>query len=222
MAYTHDTFLLLNSSDEKNIYIVDVSNTIKYTINPYLVVNCYVSNNLLKISLKTGKSINIPFSTNNESKMALKRIKLNIDIANLNTTSKNYYVFGHPTMDPMDSTTYYMGTSIDMLPGTEESDFYKIQSQFNGLVKKVSIITYINSQVGSDESQTFLIKNYTTGEERLITNSYKNLDYISQKTYLLSDFIFIKMDDMIGIKWVNPTYSNPPISVLHKIYVYFE
>ena len=59
-----------------------------YTINPYTVVNVMINNNLVKVSLKSGKVVIIPFSTINEAKLALPRIKESIDKINKSTGKK--------------------------------------------------------------------------------------------------------------------------------------
>jgi len=75
MEFTWDTFLKPLTSGDKNIKVINISGMIKYTINPFSIVNVFVSGNLLKVSLKSGTTITIPFSSLNESQLALPRIK---------------------------------------------------------------------------------------------------------------------------------------------------
>lgn len=70
MPYTTDTFLKQLSIDDRLVQILDTSNSVKYTIDPFSVVNISVSNNLLKISLE-DKSILIAFSSPADSRRAL-------------------------------------------------------------------------------------------------------------------------------------------------------
>jgi hypothetical protein len=98
MSYSWDKFLRPISETDTNIQIMDNNGIISYTINPYTVVNVMVNNNLIKVSLKSGKVIIIPFSTINEAKLALTRIKESIDKINkstgkkyLNKLSKSFY-----------------------------------------------------------------------------------------------------------------------------------
>lgn len=79
MNYSWDKFLRPISSTDTNIQVVDNDGLLAHTINPYAVLNVLINNNLLKVSLKSGKVITIPFSTINESKLALPRIKQMID-----------------------------------------------------------------------------------------------------------------------------------------------
>ena len=82
MNYSWDKFLRPISSTDTNIQVVDNDGLLAHTINPYAILNVLINNNLLKVSLKSGKVITIPFSTINESKLALPRIKQMIDTLN--------------------------------------------------------------------------------------------------------------------------------------------
>lgn len=80
MAYNLDTFLKPLNETDKNIQILDTNLNNKWTIAPFMVKNTYVSNNLLKISLKSGKDITIDFRTSNEAKDAIIRLQSQLDI----------------------------------------------------------------------------------------------------------------------------------------------
>jgi hypothetical protein len=68
--YSYDKYLRTLSLNDTNIQIVDNNGVVKFTIEPYSVLNIMVNNNLLKINL-INKVITIPFSSNNEAKLAL-------------------------------------------------------------------------------------------------------------------------------------------------------
>lgn len=87
VIYTYDTFLKPYSTGDVNIIIKDKNGVIKYNIDPFSIVNILVSNNLLKINLK-NKELIIPFSTLNESKLALPILQENIDYIKSNSTYK--------------------------------------------------------------------------------------------------------------------------------------
>ena len=96
MSYSWDKFLRPLSDTDTNIQILNNNNVVTHTINPFVILNVLINNNLIKISLKSGKVITIPFSTINESKLALPRIKQHIDTLNkkvplfVNNELKNY------------------------------------------------------------------------------------------------------------------------------------
>lgn len=96
MGYSWDKFLKPLSDSDTNIQILDNRGVVNQTVNPRAVLNVMINNNVIKISLKSGKVVTIPFSTINESKMALPRIKQQIDSLNrkkplfVNNELKNY------------------------------------------------------------------------------------------------------------------------------------
>lgn len=96
MSYSWDKFLRPLSATDTNIQILDNSGVATYTINPFAILNALISNNIIKVSLKSGKVVVIPFSTINEAKLALPRIKQMIDVLNrrtpmfVNNELKNY------------------------------------------------------------------------------------------------------------------------------------
>jgi len=85
MSYSWDKFLKPLSSTDTNLQIMDDNGVVTHTINPYVILNVLINNNLLKISLRSSKVIIIPFSTINESKLALPLIKESIDTLNSKT-----------------------------------------------------------------------------------------------------------------------------------------
>jgi hypothetical protein len=82
-TYTYDTFLNQYTDTDSNLQIVDTDGSIKFAINPYSILTTMISNNLLTFKIKSGRLISIPFSTMNESKIALisaeERIQLLIN-----------------------------------------------------------------------------------------------------------------------------------------------
>ena len=78
--FSYSTFLRPITESDRNIKIMGVDLVVKFTIEPFSIVNSSVSNNLLKINLKSNKSVTLEFSTSNESKLALIRLKEQIDI----------------------------------------------------------------------------------------------------------------------------------------------
>ena len=79
MSYSYNKFLRPITSSDKSIKILDDTNDIKYTIEPFAIQNVSISNNILKINLKSKRIISLHFSTINEAKLALTRIQIQID-----------------------------------------------------------------------------------------------------------------------------------------------
>lgn len=82
-TYTYDTFLNQYTDTDTTLQIVDTDGVVKFTINPYSILTTMISNNLLTFKIKSGRLISIPFSTMNESMLALisaeERIQLLIN-----------------------------------------------------------------------------------------------------------------------------------------------
>jgi hypothetical protein len=68
--YSYNNFLRQLGPNDTNIQIQDNNGLLIWTIEPYNVLNVMINNNLLKINLN-NKVIIIPFSSINESKLAL-------------------------------------------------------------------------------------------------------------------------------------------------------
>jgi len=79
MAYNYQNFLRPISSEDRNIQVIDSVGKIKYTINAFHIVNIVVSNNIIKINLKSNKVISLDFNTNNEAREALAFLQTQVD-----------------------------------------------------------------------------------------------------------------------------------------------
>jgi hypothetical protein len=79
MSYSYDKFLRPITESDKSIKILDDTNDIKYTIDPFVITNAAAINNILRISLRSLKVILLSFSSKNEAKIALTRLQQQID-----------------------------------------------------------------------------------------------------------------------------------------------
>ena len=79
MTYRYDTFLKPITTTDRNIQILNDDGIVVYTVNPFSVLDIMVSNNLLKINLKSKRIISIPFLTNNESRLAIVKFQEQLD-----------------------------------------------------------------------------------------------------------------------------------------------
>jgi hypothetical protein len=78
--YSYDTFLRPITDNDRNIKILGVDLLVKYTIDPFTINNTNVSGNLIRINLKSNRIITLEFSTSNETKLAIIRLREQIDI----------------------------------------------------------------------------------------------------------------------------------------------
>ena len=79
MSYSYDRFLRPLTESDKSIKILDNSNIVKYTIDPFAIINLLVSNNIIRINLRSQKVILIDFNSRNEATLALSRLQQQVD-----------------------------------------------------------------------------------------------------------------------------------------------
>jgi hypothetical protein len=77
--YKYDTFLRPITESDRNIKILK-DLIVVYTIDPFSIINTSVASNLLKIAFKSETPISLDFSTSNEAKLALIRLREQIDL----------------------------------------------------------------------------------------------------------------------------------------------
>ena len=110
--YSYSTFLRPITESDRNIKILGVDLVVKYTIDPFTIIHTNVSANLLEIKLKSNKVITLEFSTSNEAKLSLLRLRdliesLNTKVPyNISKDIQNYIVdtISHMTSGPTGST----------------------------------------------------------------------------------------------------------------------
>lgn len=79
MSYSYDKFLRPLTESDKSIKILDNSNIVKYTIDPFAIVNLLATNNIIRINLRSQKVILIDFNSRNEATLALSRLQQQVD-----------------------------------------------------------------------------------------------------------------------------------------------
>lgn len=77
--YSIDKFLRPLTTNERNVQIYGDNGIVQYTIMPYSVVSLFVSNTVIKVNLKSGKSISLPFTTNDIAKAAMSKLRFYLD-----------------------------------------------------------------------------------------------------------------------------------------------
>jgi len=77
--YQYDNFLRPLTESDRNIKILK-NLIVRYTIDPFSIINIYVSSNLVNIAVKSERAISLDFSTHNEAKLALIRLREQMDL----------------------------------------------------------------------------------------------------------------------------------------------
>jgi hypothetical protein len=173
--YSYDTFLRPLAQSDRNIKILGIDLVVKYTIDPFTINNTNVSGNLIRINLKSNRIITLEFSTSNEAKNALIRLREQIDVLTRRV----------PLLIDKDVQNYVTNV-IDVL--TTNGTFSSlVTSDFN----LIPIITPLNPTGGSmyyDGTHSYI---YTNNDWRQLDNLPKDPNVIYVKK-IGGDFISIK------------------------------
>ena len=133
------------------------------------------------------------------------------------------FQFSHSSMDPVDNMSYFIGNIPDSPAQSNSSISSKrIQSSVTGRVTQVSIMTQVLGELGSDESQSFILKNYTKGTSIIISNTYKHISSNQLDAFVLQIPFDISKNDELEIKWQTPTFEISPTIVRHNFNVNIE
>ena len=79
MSYIYNNFLKPISPGDRNIQIIDSTGKITYTINPFSITDTFISNNLIKINIKSQKNIILDFYSTIQAQQALITLQGQID-----------------------------------------------------------------------------------------------------------------------------------------------
>lgn len=80
MSYNYKYFLKPITTGVRNIQVIDGDGVIKYTLNPFFIVNSHITANTVKINLKNDKFILLDFNNSDEAKSAIGDLQSQIDI----------------------------------------------------------------------------------------------------------------------------------------------
>jgi hypothetical protein len=131
--------------------------------------------------------------------------------------------FSHSSMDPVDNMSYFIGNLPDSPAQSNSSISSKrIQSSVTGRVTQISIMTQIIGELGTDEPQSFILRNYTKGTSVIITNNYKHSSNNQLDTFLLQIPFDVSKNDELEIKWQTPVFEVSPQIVRHSFNVNVE
>jgi len=162
MSYSYNKFLRPITSSDKNIKILDDTNDIKYTIDPFAIQNVSISNNILKINLKSKRIISLHFSTINEAKLALTRIQIQID-----TLIKNVpHLIDRDVQNYVDSIFSKVSIIVGPTGATGAADRYSATSSTPFQLPIVGEVIDLETQIGLA---------YTPAQSVIVYNDIPNL-----------------------------------------------
>jgi hypothetical protein len=133
------------------------------------------------------------------------------------------YQFSHSPMDPVDNGVYYIGNIPDSPAQSNSSIASKrVKSLVDGKLVQISLMTQVSGNLGSNELQSFLIKNFTKNTQSIISNSYKHISNSQLDNFTLETPLYISKDDELEIIWSVPVFATSPTIVRHNFTVYIE
>lgn len=131
--------------------------------------------------------------------------------------------FSHSPMDPVDSGFYLIGNLTDSPAQSNTSISSKrLPSAVTGRVTGVSIMTQIIGELGTDEDQSFILRNHTKSTQVIISNEYKNLEPNQLETYPIGEVFDVVKGDELEIIWQTPIFVIAPTAIRHGFSVNIE
>jgi len=171
--FNYQNFLRPLMPGIRNIQIIDISGNIKYTVNPFFVINTLVINNLVKINLKNDKVIILDFMNSTQAKSALFEIQTQIESL-------------------ISKTPFLIEKNIE---NYIESKILEIQfpktNFYNGLVFDSGTVS-----LGGTVSDTIYLNSQSTD---LIGVGFDSINFTSSTFDILSDFVSIDSTENIQI-----------------------
>lgn len=205
MSYSYDKFLRPITTTDKNIQIIDNNGIVKYTINPFSVINVMVSNNLLKINMKQGRVILINFSTISESKLAISRIQEQLDILREKT----------PLLIDKQIESYFSGIDTNLIPSIDSVyDLGSTSSQWRSL--HVSSNTIYLGGITISATGSYLIVNGTPVGDFHFTNGLSQFGQTVSLGGTLSNTLQLSgnSQDFISTGFDNITFTSSVFDVV--------
>ena len=137
------------------------------------------------------------------------------------TQSGFTYQFSHSPMDPVDNMDYYIGNISDSPAQSSNSiASRRVKSMTSGEVKQVSIMTQILGELGSNDEQTFILRNNTTNNSVTITSNYTNSSNSKLDNYILDTPLELSINDELEVIWRVNIFEVNPTGVRHNFNIY--
>jgi hypothetical protein len=133
------------------------------------------------------------------------------------------YQFSHSSMDPVDNGTYYIGNITDSPAQSDNSiASRRVKSMTTGYIKSITVLTNILGNLGSNEAQTFTIKNNTKDTSVIIDSDYRHTSSNQLNSYTLTNPLSVEKNDELEIIWEVPVFTNSPTLVRHNFNTIME
>jgi hypothetical protein len=126
------------------------------------------------------------------------------------------YTFAHGVIDPVDSTTYYIGDYPDLQPSSLPNQSFAIVSQVNGFIDSLAqTISVIGATSDSTEHSTIEIHNLTQGTSVIAASEvHYSSDGAQYNHESLS--LSVSTGDLLQIRWITPIWIDNPTRVRQR------
>jgi len=209
------------SYSQVNNYVANIPTTITHNFNTTDVVVQIIdtnTNELIFGSVTNYQSNSVDVTLNN-SLNGIKVIIVGASSVTLTPSGLTTVLFGHDSVSPADSTTYYIGGQFNLGPITSPNDGRRLISQITGLITQVSISRIIGGTLGTNELNTFTINNVTQSTSSTITTTETFDSSSSLNNYVLASPLSVVNGDKIQIEWTTPIFATNPTTVRQQINV---
>jgi hypothetical protein len=130
--------------------------------------------------------------------------------------------FGHDSLSPGDTQTYYIGNSINLTAPISGSDGRRVIMPKTGNIVRVGICQTVGGSLGTSETSTFTVNNVTQSTQSTITTTFTYDSSSANISYDLVTPLAVTVGDKIELRWTTPTWVTNPTTVRQQMNVYLE
>ena len=130
--------------------------------------------------------------------------------------------FGHDSLSPGDTQTYYIGNSINLTAPISGSDGRRVTIPKTGNIIRVGIVQTVGGTLGSSETSTITVNNVTQATQSTITTTFTYDSSSANISYDLSSPLAVNQGDKIELRWTTPAWVTNPTAVRQQMNVYLE
>jgi hypothetical protein len=209
---------------QTNNYTATIPITVTHNLNTteILIQIIDTNTNQLILGSVSNYQLNSVDITLSSSLNGIKVVIVGGSISSATPRGKINLLFGHDSISPADSTTYYIGGQFNLSPTTSANDGRRLISPVTGYVTQVSISETVGGTLGTSETSTFTINNVTQSTSSTITTTATYDSSSSLINYILSSPIYVVNGDKLEIRWTTPAWATNPTTVRQQINVLID
>jgi len=209
---------------QTNNYTATIPITITHNLNTteILIQIIDTNTNQLILGSVSNYQLNSVDVTLSSSLNGIKVVIVGGSLSSTTPRGKINLLFGHDSVSPVDSTTYYIGGQFNLAAVTTASDGRRLISPVTGYVTQVAFSRTVGGTLGTSETSTFTINNTTQSTSSTITTTATYDSSSSLINYILSSPLYVVNGDKLEIRWVTPTWVTNPTTVRQQINVLID